>query len=57
MNIRKTIKVNRERAIVLAMNHNCVPREIAEKYTDAELREVIKHVSDGAYTFKMIPNF
>lgn len=57
MNIRKTIKVSRERAIVLAMNHNNVPREIAEKYTDSELREVIKHVSSGAYTFKMIPNF
>lgn len=57
MNIRKTIKVNRQRAITLAMNHNCVSREIAEKYTDTELREVIKHVSSGAYTFKMIPNF
>ena len=41
---RKVIKVSRERAIQIAMNHNCVSREIAEKYTDSELREVLRHL-------------
>ena len=41
---RKLIKVSRERAIQIAMNHNCVSREIAEKYTDSELREVLHHL-------------
>lgn len=41
---RKVIKVSRERAIQIAMNHNCVSREIAEKYTDSELREVLHHL-------------
>ena len=41
---RKVIKISRERAIQIAMNHNCVSREIAEKYTDSELREVLKHL-------------
>lgn len=42
---RKVIKVSRERAIQIAMNHNCVSREIAEKYTDSELREVLRHLN------------
>ena len=41
---RKTIKVSRERAIQIAMNHNIVSREIAEKYTDSELCEVLKQL-------------
>lgn len=41
---RKVIKVSRERAIQIAMNHNCVSREIAEKYTDSELKEVLRHL-------------
>ena len=41
---RKVIKVSKERAIQIAMNHNCVSREIAEKYTDSELREVLHHL-------------
>lgn len=39
---KKPIKVSRERAIELAMNTNSISREIAEKYTDSELREVLK---------------
>lgn len=35
------VKVSRETAIRIAMNHNCVSREIAEKYTDTELKEVL----------------
>lgn len=42
---RKVIKISRERAIQIAMDHNCVSREIAEKYTDSELREVLKHLN------------
>ena len=41
---KRTIQVSRERAIEIAMNHNCVSREIAEAYTDSELREVLRHV-------------
>ena len=35
---KKVIKVSRERAIEIAMNHNCISREIAERYTDSELK-------------------
>ena len=38
---RKVIKVSKERAIQLAMNTNGVSREIAERYTDSELKEVL----------------
>lgn len=42
MRIRKTTpKVCRERAIQIAMNTNGISREMAEKYTDSELREVL----------------
>lgn len=51
MRIKRTIpKVSRERAIQIAMNHNCVSREIAEKYTDSELKEVL-------YQLKLKGNF
>ena len=49
------IKVTRERAIQITMNHNCVSREIAEKYTDSELREVLLHASGR--TFKLVADF
>lgn len=42
MRIRKsTPKVSRERAIQIAMNTNGITRDMAEKYTDSELREVL----------------
>ena len=41
---RQTPKVSKTRAIEIAMNHNCVSREIAEKYTDSELKEVLKQL-------------
>lgn len=49
---RKQIKISRERAITIDMNHNCVSKEIAQNYTDSELKEVLKQlklnrVSDG----------
>lgn len=43
MKLRKpTPKVSKARAIELAMNLNGVSREIAEKYTDSELCEVLR---------------
>jgi hypothetical protein len=38
---RRQTKVTREQAIKIAMNTNGVSREIAENYTDSELREVL----------------
>lgn len=54
---KKVYKISKERAIKLAMNHNCVSREIAEKYTDSELREIVVHLSGGAMSFRCVPNF
>jgi hypothetical protein len=51
----KTYKVNRKKAIELAMNHNNVTREVAERYTDSELKEVLAHLS-GRF-FKMEADF
>lgn len=43
MKTRKpTLKVSKARAIELAMNLNGVTREIAEKYTDSELKECLR---------------
>jgi hypothetical protein len=42
MRIKKAIKVSRARAIEIAMNHNCISRDIAEKYTNSELKEILK---------------
>ena len=39
-----TYKVSRERAIQIAMNHNCISRDQAEKYTDSELKEVLSQL-------------
>lgn len=41
---KKVIKVSRERAIEIAINHNCISREIAERYTDSELKEVLSQL-------------
>ena len=41
----KVYKIKKERAITIAMNHNCVSREIAERYTDSELKEILKQLS------------
>lgn len=38
------VKVSRQSAIEIAMNHNRVSREIADRYTDSELREVLKQL-------------
>ncbi|WP_042369806.1 hypothetical protein [Bacteroides neonati] len=39
---RQPIKVSKSRAIELAMNTNGISREMAEKYTDSELKEVLR---------------
>ena len=41
----KIYKVSREKAIQLAMNHNCISKDIAEKYTDSELKEVLRQLN------------
>lgn len=48
----RILKVTRERAIEITMNHNCVSREIAERYTDSELKEVLLHASGRTYRLK-----
>lgn len=52
---RNNIKVTRERAIQITMNHNGVSRKIAEKYTDSELREVLKNASGR--TYRLVADF
>ena len=41
---RKEKKVSRETAIRIAANHNCVSREVAQNYTDSELKEVLRQL-------------
>lgn len=41
---RKIYKVSRERAIQIAANHNCVSKEMAQNYTDCELKEVLRQL-------------
>ncbi len=48
----KEYKVNRERAIKIAMQHNNVSKEIAQKYSDTELKEVLKAASGRTYKLK-----
>lgn len=42
---RTVFKVSKEKAVEIAMNHNCISREIAERYTDSELKEVLRHLN------------
>lgn len=42
MKQRKSIKVSKEKAIIIASNHNNIPIQKAKAYTDSELRESIK---------------
>ena len=42
--LHKTPKVSRERAIQIAANHNRVSKEIAQRYTDSELKEVLRQL-------------
>ena len=42
--LHKTPKVSRERAIQIAANHNRVSIEVAQRYTDTELKEVLRQL-------------
>lgn len=44
MKQRKSIKVSKEKAIIIASNHN-IPIQKAKEYTDSELREVLRHLN------------
>ena len=50
--MKRVPKVSKARAIEIAMNHNCVSREIAQKYTDSELREVLKTITSKSKFLK-----
>lgn len=41
---RRIIKVTKERAIQIAMDHNGISREMAERYTNSELKEVLRQL-------------
>ena len=43
--LSKSPSVSRKRAIEIACNHNCVSLEIAQSYTDSELKEVYKQLN------------
>lgn len=45
----KNIRISREAAIKIAMNTNGINRQIAEKYTDSELKGVLRllHLKPG----------
>lgn len=45
MKQRKSIKVSKEKAIIIASNHNNIPIQKAKEYTDSELREVLRHLN------------
>jgi hypothetical protein len=46
--MKKQIKISKQRAIEIAMNHNCVSKEIAERYTISELKEVLRQLKINA---------
>jgi hypothetical protein len=48
--MKKIYKISKEKAIQIASNYNCVPIQIAENYTDSELKEVLRQL-------KLKPNF
>lgn len=41
----KTFKISREKAIIIASNHNNIPLEKAKSHTDSELRDVLRHLN------------
>nr|DAX59134.1 MAG TPA: hypothetical protein [Caudoviricetes sp.] len=45
MKQRKSIKVSKDKAIIIASNHNNIPIQKAKAYTDSELREVLRHLN------------
>lgn len=51
--IKTTKEVARERAIEIAANHNNVSKEVAARYTDSELQEVLRQVAPSHLTLKL----
>ena len=41
--IRKVPCISRKTAVSIAASHNCVPVEVAIRYTTSELKETLKH--------------
>ena len=41
---KKIPAISKERAIEIAMNHNCVSKAEVERYTDSELKEILKQL-------------
>lgn len=41
--IRKGNCISRKMAVSIAASHNCVPVEVAGRYTTSELKETLKH--------------
>jgi hypothetical protein len=50
---KKTLLTSRANAIRIAMNHNNITREQAEKYTDSELKEVLRHI-DPSFNYNIV---
>lgn len=42
--MKTTIKISEARAREIAMNHNCVSKEIADNYTLSEVHEVLRQL-------------
>lgn len=42
---RKPKTISKEKAIIIASNHNNIPIQKAKAYTDSELREVLRHLN------------
>jgi hypothetical protein len=48
----KKYKISKSRAIEIAMNHNQISREQAEKYTISELKEVLRQLNIKAEIYE-----
>ena len=55
MRKKRVIKVSREKAIELAMRLNGIGAEIAETYTDSELKECL--VACSGLTYRLVADF
>ena len=51
--IKQTKEVTRQRAIEIAANHNGVSKEVAARYTDSELQEVLRQVAPSHLKLKL----
>lgn len=51
--MKQVREVSRDRAIEIAANHNNVSKEVASRYTDSELQEVLRQVAPSHLTLKL----